>query len=195
MALFGTARRVASPALWRGLCGDSAVQRGPWGGGASAGEVLGAGKAQNGDDHKGAAPPCAVCRRWTRPGHAKTGMGRFLPAPGSKMDGVFTTACQIANPTSLVNKLSPNSQLGLCRFFEKPSRTKRKQWFLGNKRDAAGPNFCPEVEAFKVSLSRALSFFGKIISMGLEFFQVKGRIWIELLGGKSSSGDQIFLHN
>ena len=67
-ALFQTARRVASPALWRGLCGDSAVQRGSWGGGASGGEVLGVGKAPNGDDHKVAAPPRAdagVDASWT----------------------------------------------------------------------------------------------------------------------------------
>ena len=132
---------------------------------------------------------------WTRPGHAKTGMGHFLPAQGSKKDEVFTTVRQNANPTSFVNKLPPNSQLGLCRIFEKPSRTKRKQWFLGNKRDAAGPNFCPKVEAFKVSPSRAFLSLEKINSMGLEFSQVKGRNWIELLRGKSLSGDQIFLHN
>ena len=96
---------------------------------------------------------------WTRPGPAKTGMVHFLSAPSSKKDEVFTSVRQMVDPTSFVNKLSPNSQLGLCRIFEKPSRTKRKQWFLGSKRDVAGPNFCPEVGAFKVSLSRAFSPF------------------------------------
>ena len=99
---------VGGSAGWRGTC---------WRG-------LGRGRAQNGDDHKVAAPPCVVCRRWTCPGHAKIGMGEFLPAPGSKKDGVFTTARQIENPTSLMNKLFPNSQLGLCRIFKNQTEQK-----------------------------------------------------------------------
>ena len=63
VALFGAARRVASPSLWRGLCGDSAVQRGSWGGGASAGEVLGGGEGSERRRPQSGGAAARSCRR------------------------------------------------------------------------------------------------------------------------------------